>query len=380
MLIVLGALIGCDNRPAPRDDAKQDEKQQKQDKPAAADSAARFPVVAVTLYAGGAARLEHKDTVSGDAVVDLAFKTGQVAGALRSMIVDDGANALATTIQPLDPTAPTTQPSRRVNLAENPTRTDLLSQLRGARVRLQVGDELKEVILLSVEAAEPADKPAKGEKSQGEKTKSEKTNGSSGEPTRQLNVLSGNTLQTIKLDEVRKIELSDPRAQEDLKRSIEALWQKDPDRRTVSVRLRGKGERPVRIGYTLEAQPWKVSYRLLLSDKPSLQGWAAVANDTDSDWNAVQLNLMGGRPFLLPQDTTADASVAGKAARGPGIPAGESFRRPRPIPSRESLDGDRPAAPDSARTEPERTPDGPVISPQDGFRYTLADVTVPKQS
>ena len=385
VLMVLAALAGCDDRSTPPDNAKQNEKsektekQPKPDKALSADAAAKFPIATVTLYASGAARLEHKGTVNGDAAVDLPFKAGQVPGVLKSMMVDDGANALSTTLQPIDPAAATAAASRRVNLAENPSRADLLSQLRGAKIRLQVGDEMKEVTLLSIETVEPAEKPAKSDKAD-KNDKGDKTNGASSGPTRQLNVLSGNALQTIKLDDVRKIELSDPRVQDDLKRAVETLWQKDPDKKTVSVRLRGKGERPARIGYTLEAQPWKVSYRLVLSDKPSLQGWATVANDTDTDWCGVQLNLMGGRPFLLAPDTTADASAAGKAARGAGIPAGESFRRPKPVPSRESLDDERSALLAAVRPEAERTPDGPVVSVQDGFHYTLTDVSVPKQS
>ncbi|MFI5379321.1 MAG: hypothetical protein ACHRHE_08490 [Tepidisphaerales bacterium] len=385
VLIVLATMAGCDNGPASRNETKRDEKQET---PASANGQTKLPVSAVTLYASGVARLEHKGAVNGDAAMELTFKNGQVAGVLRSMIVEDGANALSTTIQPMDPPAATTQSARRVNLAENPTRAELLAQLRGTRVRLQVGDDMREVTIVSIEGVEPSDKPGKSEKAEkteksdkAEKSeKSEKTNGQGAGSTRQLNVLSGNSLQSIRLDDVRRIELSDPRAQEDVKRAVEALWQKDADRKTVSVRLRGKGERSVRVGYTIEAPPWKVSYRLVLSDKPSLQGWATLANDTDTDWNGVQLNLMGGRPFLLAQDATADAatSAATKAAKGTGVPAGESFRRPRPLPSRDSLDVPRRDAP--AHDDAGRSPDGPVISARDGFRYTLADVTVPRQS
>ena len=252
LLIVLAAMMGCDNRPAPSGDTKSDATNSKPERPALADSQAKIALNTVTLYASGVARMEHKGTVSGDATIELAFKGPQASAVLKSMMVEDGANVLIATTQPAD-----------------------------------------------------------------------------------------------------------------------------QDRKTVSVRLRGKGDRPVRIGYTLEAQPWKVSYRLLLSDKPSLQGWASVSNDTETDWTGVQLNLMCGRPFLLAQDNGVDASAAARAARGAGIPAGESFRRPRPVPSREAIDDD--PSP-TARENAERTLDGPVVSAKEAFRYTLADVTIQRQS
>jgi hypothetical protein len=48
---------------------------------------------------------------------------------------------------------------------------------------------------------------------------------------------------------------------------------------------------------------WKVSYRLDLSgEKPYLQGWAIVDNDSDTDWDAVELSLVAGRPVSFVQD------------------------------------------------------------------------------
>jgi hypothetical protein len=78
----------------------------------------------------------------------------------------------------------------------------------------------------------------------------------------------------------------------------------------------------VRIGYVVEAPIWKTSYRLILSgagaaasSKPSndattqpamqdgkLQGWAIVENQTDNDWNNVQLSLVSGRPISFIQN------------------------------------------------------------------------------
>jgi len=62
----------------------------------------------------------------------------------------------------------------------------------------------------------------------------------------------------------------------------------------------------VRIGYVVSTPIWKTSYRLLLNadpkEKPSLQGWAIVENQTDNDWNNVQLSLVSGRPISFVED------------------------------------------------------------------------------
>ena len=93
----------------------------------------------------------------------------------------------------------------------------------------------------------------------------------------------------------------------------------------------------MRIGYVVETPVWKTSYRLILSGpgdlqdekgrkdrgdekdkagpatkpgeggaKPAteakLQGWAIIENQTDNDWNDVQLSLVSGRPISFIQD------------------------------------------------------------------------------
>jgi hypothetical protein len=70
------------------------------------------------------------------------------------------------------------------------------------------------------------------------------------------------------------------------------------------------------LGYVVETPIWKCSYRLILADstdesatatRPTLadgkiQGWAIVENQTDNDWNNVQLSLISGRPISFVED------------------------------------------------------------------------------
>ena len=381
-LIALTAFAGCDraeNMAVSQPDPKPQQKQEPHDEVKAAVTAtapavrAQLPVTSVTLYGAGVAHVEHKGTVLGDANLELQFKGSEVPNVLKSLLVDDPTSAQQAIVRPDDAGAADSASQRRVNLSDNPTRADLLKQLRGARVRIDAGDEPREMTILSVEEMprpERFDKTGKSDK-----------NGDYTLLTWQVNAISGTTLHHIPFDQIKRIELIDTRAQQDLSGALDALWQKESDNRTVSVQLRGQGERPVRIGYTMEAAPWKISYRLALSDKPVLQAWASVANATDTDWNGIRLNLMGGRPLVLGETGTADASAVKRATRdGNGVPAGESFRRPRPVPSRESLDGEAQAIAASGREEIARMPDGPVISARESFRFPVPNATIPRQS
>jgi hypothetical protein len=143
----------------------------------------------------------------------------------------------------------------------------------------------------------------------------------------------------------------------------------------LAVKLQGKGERAVRVGYALEAKPWKVTYRLMLGQTPSLQAWATIANDTDYDWKKIQLNLVSGRPLV-------SASGAEAAAKGAGVAAGESLLRPRLIPSRQAIDlppeSAQPPAPIEAVPPAALPTTMPLVNPREAFRYSVADISVPR--
>jgi len=76
------------------------------------------------------------------------------------------------------------------------------------------------------------------------------------------------------------------------------------------------GRRPARAARIRRRTPvWKTSYRLILDNAAatvapatqpaggaSLQGWAIVENQTDNDWNNVQLSLVSGRPISFVED------------------------------------------------------------------------------
>ena len=346
------------------------------------DPSLTLPISRVTLYAGGAAYVEHKGTLRGDATIELRVPADQLSSVLRSMLVqDDDGGKLAASVAPLDPTATRASAERKLNLNDNPTQADILDELRGVRVRITCGQETFGAAIVSVESRTAGSATAdKGDGTDSKSTKASDARVPLASELR-LNVLGEGGLRSIPLDKISRIDIEDPAAQRQLNRALRDLWQANKrERQTIVVRVgeSGSGERTVRLGYALETQPWTMSYRLLLGDKPSVQAWATVTNDTEQPWNQVKLNLMSGLPVMLAGDASGDANSISKAAKAAGVPAGQSLRRPMPLASRDALDG----FDDSGKPHPRggMIPDAPLANPREAFRFVTDRVTVPPQA
>src|SRR5688572_12978718 len=269
-------------------------------RPAAAD----VPVKAVALFSSGVGYFEHFGTVKGDGSTELRFKTNQINDILKSLVLQDldGGRVNTITYPSQDPVEKTLK-SFQVNITDNPPLADLLNQLRGATVRVLFGTEDLKGVVLGVEE------------------KQEKVGGGDGAKiieTHVLNLLQGGTIRSLPLAEVRTLTLDDAQLQEELTRALTALAQaRDQDKKPVQINFSGQGDRRVRLGYVVETPIWKTSYRLVLDEhKPDpkqsaatqpaadgkLQGWAIVENQTDNDWNDVQLSLISGRPISFVMD------------------------------------------------------------------------------
>jgi hypothetical protein len=157
-------------------------------------------------------------------------------------------------------------------------------------------------------------------------------------------LLGGGAIRPVDLEQVAEIKLDDPKLQQELIKALAAVAaSRDQDKKPVTLRFNGQGQRRVRIGYVVEAPVWKASYRLVLSadaknedagtggrgdaekgkdkgaagqavkdkeenaaggkgDGGKLLGWAIVENQTDNDWEGVQLSLVSGRPISFIED------------------------------------------------------------------------------
>jgi hypothetical protein len=274
-----------------------------------ASKQADVPVKAVVLFSSGVGYFEHFGTVQGDGSTQLLFKTQQINDILKSLVLQDmdGGKINTITYPSQDPIAKTLK-SFQVDITANPSLGDLLNQLRGANVKITANASPVAGTILGVE---------KKQRPVGDKEHPQLAEVSV------INILTGGMIRAVNLDDVEKIELEDAGLQAELHKALAALAQsRDQDKKPVAINFSGQGERHVRIGYVVEAPIWKTSYRLILSgagaaasSKPSndattqpamqdgkLQGWAIVENQTDNDWNNVQLSLVSGRPISFIQN------------------------------------------------------------------------------
>jgi hypothetical protein len=103
-------------------------------------------------------------------------------------------------------------------------------------------------------------------------------------------------LRRIASADVHSLRPSEPATRARLDAALDALSQRGAQtRRELGVLTSGGGK--VTLGYVAEAPVWRSTYRIVLGrDQAKLQGWALLHNDTDEDWQAVQVDLVNGRP------------------------------------------------------------------------------------
>ena len=252
---------------------------------------ANVPVKQVVLFSSGVGYFEHFGTVEGDGASVLHFKTDQINDILKSLLLEDldHGRVGAVSYPSAAPIARTLK-SFQVDITSNPPLAELLNQLRGAKIALTTSAGPIEGAILGVERkakvltdGHPVDVPV-------------------------LNLRSGRVIRPVSLDDVQSFEMDDAKLNQELDAALTALAQaRDQDKKAVEIHFTGQGQRRVRIGYVVETPVWKSSYRLVLEDAKvgkggKLQGWAIVENQTDNDWNDVQLSLVSGRPISFIED------------------------------------------------------------------------------
>jgi hypothetical protein len=254
-----------------------------QDKPADKPAEQALPVKNVVLFSSGVGYFEHFGPVQGDGTTELRFKTAQINDILKSLVLQDLDGGKVSTVQyPSQDPVEKTLASFQVDISGNPSLADLINQLRGAKVVLEVAAEKYEGTILGAEQRPIIQKPD-----------------TEPVPTWFVNLLNGASIKQIELNRVTNLQIQDAKLQDELAKALDALAKaRDQDKKSVTINFSGQGERRIRLGYVVESPVWKTSYRLIMGDEATtLQGWAIVENQTDNDWNDVQLNLVSGRPI-----------------------------------------------------------------------------------
>jgi hypothetical protein len=252
-----------------------------------------LPIKTVVLFSSGVGYFERRGTVDGDARVDLTFQVRDINDLIKSMVIRDEKGLVsAVSYDSFDPVERTLK-SFAVNLTNNPTLAQILTQLRGEKV---------EVVLNPSVTTQPG--TVTGSIVGVEKQRQAVKEGPAVE-TEVLNLWCAEGVRALRLTEIQRLRFLNPVMESEFRRALDTLaLSHDAQKKAVSLTFTGEGKREVRVGYVVENPIWKTSYRLVLDKegKPFLQGWAVVDNPTDDDWDKVGMALISGRPVSFQMD------------------------------------------------------------------------------
>lgn len=251
-----------------------------------------LPIRKIVLYKHGVGYFERQGEVNGDATVDLQFRASEMNDVLKSLTVLDLSGGLVASIS-YESTKPVEKQLEdiAIRLPDDNSLTGLLSQVKGARVRVEVGSTSVEGTVTGIETV---------------------TRRADGETLWSHHVsllVDGASVQTFDLLEVKQLTFLDASLQQDLQHLLDILISaKKKDLKRLTIFARGDGARELQASYIVETPVWKTSYRVLLApqeEKKSeslIQGWALVDNTQDEDWRDVALTLVAGLPISFVHD------------------------------------------------------------------------------
>lgn len=272
-----------------------------------------LPLRKVRLYETGVGYFEREGALGDGA--SLPVPSGHLDDALKSLVVL-GQHAELDNVSFESRVSPAVARARAglPSSGETPVGFQaLLASLHGEsieasdgvrRVRGRLVDVVEEAISRPDERAKGStDDDAEGE-ARGEAGSDSTENPVPEEKRVELAVILTDDGAFVRLEVARLVELTplDPKIRERYATALDA----QADLRTGAQRalaLAGDSGAPLRIGYLAEAAIWRTSYRLVVdADKPTIQAWALVHNDTEEPWVGVSLELTSGRPdsFLFP--------------------------------------------------------------------------------
>lgn len=258
-----------------------------------------LPLSRLRLYETGVGYFERRGRVSKGDQLALPIPTAHLDDALKTLVVLDGGTgarvggiAFSTAVSEGMARAMAGLPDESDGVGY----LDLLHSLEGTRIIVTGSTGKITGRLIDVEGPFGAPVPQDGEGA---------PKGPPPPPEYGLLVLgSDGNLRRLSTKDISGVQPAQRAAAERLDVAAEALSDHTA-RTTQSLGVRVEAGGKLGLGYIAESPVWRTSYRVVLGeagDRGALQGWALVHNDTDEDWNNVDIELVNGRPasFLYP--------------------------------------------------------------------------------
>lgn len=267
---------------------------------------ADLPVKRIALFSSGVGYFEHSGGVTGSAGLTLTFDAGAINDALKSLVVNDpGQGASPLVSYPAEDTLVRTLQSLGVDLSRDRGTAEILASQQGAEIEIFAPNSISGRIL-------------------GVEMRPSARVGPYGGSEFFVSLYTNGGIRVIALNDITSFSFKDAAINADIQRALDLIASNRTTRtRNLLLQLPGSGSRTVFLSYVISVPVWKVSYRLDLSrNKPLFQGWAIIDNNSDTDWNNVELSLVSGRPVSFIQElyppyyygrATLPLSIAGSA-------------------------------------------------------------------
>lgn len=235
-----------------------------------------LPLRRLILYKHGVGYFERRGQFEGTKLA-LAFSREAMDDVLKSLVVLEKGEGH---VKGIDYERPESWSSRRIELGAGRPLRDLLTELRGRRIRLALRDEAAaEGLIVGIDEPPPE------------------------EPISQslVTIYRSDVRQITlhRLNDIRGVQLLDSAADEVLW-SLRANSDKQ-DSRTATIQL-DEGKHDLLVAYLAPAPSWRVSYRIIVDNIETelpdvlLQGWGLFDNVLDEDLEDVRISLVAGRP------------------------------------------------------------------------------------
>jgi len=270
-----------------------------------AQNSSPLPLRKVVILTSGMAYYEHSGSLSGAALFNLPFRLNAVNDALKTLIINDSASANPSVTYQAENTLVETLRSLSVDLSDSPDFAAILSRLRGAEINITTA-----FLTSSVEsgiAAHTEQNIQSTGRIIGVEQRFFPNSGINAVMEPFIILSSGEGIKSIRISEfseITSIKFTDPIIERDINRALDLIASsRNSHSRDLTVSLPGTSRRNVTISYVIPSPVWKAAYRLDLGvSRPLFQGWAIVDNDSDTDWNNVELSLAAGRPSSFIQE------------------------------------------------------------------------------
>ncbi|MFO7795836.1 MAG: hypothetical protein ACQERB_12735 [Promethearchaeati archaeon] len=259
----------------------------------------KLKVQRVIIFKHGVSYFILNGNIKGNGTFELEFKIDEMNDVLKSLFVLDTSEKGFISSISYDAALETSQLLKSIILEvpDKDSLTSLLTQIKGANVKLTLGNDVEEVsgTIMGIELNEQIRKEMK--------------------ITEKLLVLLKENGVIVKLpfSEISSFDILNDEIKNDLKFYLETIIaSKKKDSKNIIINCESGGNdnisREIIVSYIRESPIWKTSYRLIMSKQQSereaalLSGWCMVENTTNQDWEDIELTLVAGMPVSFIYD------------------------------------------------------------------------------